>query len=77
MSLKNPTRVGPQMERAVSIVKANPGCCIRFVAVRIHKAAEQGTNNKLGYNPVHRAINAGLIQSKRLTNGRYILNVTE
>lgn len=56
-------RIGPQMAYAVSIVSANPGCCIRDVARRLHMAAANGRNNALGYNPVHRAIEAGLIQA--------------
>lgn len=65
-------RIGPQMKLAVSIVSHNPGCCIRFVGVQLHKACANGKNNALGYAPVHRAIAAGLIQAKRL-GSRYAL----
>ena len=67
-------RIGAQMARAVAYVAANPGCCIRDVANRLHIAAERGTNNALGYNPVHRAIKAGLIVARSgRRNGTYAL----
>lgn len=55
-------RIGPQMARAVDIVRNNPGCTMRFVAARLHWGALSGKDNACGYNPVHRAIDAGLIR---------------
>jgi len=54
-------RIGPQMELAVSIVRANPGIVTYHVAKRLHRACANGKNNALGYNPIHRALKAGLI----------------
>lgn len=68
-------RIGPQMARAVSIVAANPGCSIRFVAVRLHQCAANGKNNSYGYNPVHRAIRAGLIRDTGAHKNTYSLEV--
>lgn len=69
---KQSKRVGPKMQQAVDIVANNPGCCIRYVARRLHVAARSGMNNGLGYDPVHRAIKAGLI-SYAIVGGRYHL----
>jgi hypothetical protein len=60
------------MKYAAEIVNNNPGCSIRFVAVRLHVGASSGRNNALGYNPVHRAIDAGLITAK-YARGKYAL----
>lgn len=68
------TRIGPQMSRAVAIVAANPGCTKRFVAARLHIACREGRNNALGYDPVNRAIKAGLIKAT-YSAGRYSLTV--
>lgn len=68
-------RIGPQMERAVSIVAANPGCTMRFVAVRLHRAAANGKNNALGYNPVHRCLRAGLVRNVSTNRHVYKLEV--
>jgi hypothetical protein len=54
-------RIGPQMLRAVEIAARSPGCSILYIASRLHIAAENGRNNALGYNPVHRAVRAGLL----------------
>lgn len=56
--------VGRQMARAAAIVASNPGCSKLFVAVRLHVAAASGKNMALGYEPVNRAIKAGLITAK-------------
>ena len=53
--------LGPQMLAAAYYVSNHPGCAILPVAKNIHIGAEQGTNNALGYDPVHRAMRAGLI----------------
>ncbi|HNQ98373.1 MAG TPA: hypothetical protein PKN52_00155 [Trueperaceae bacterium] len=65
-------RVGPCMHEAVLIVRANPGTAILPVARAI------GPHGSLmyGYNAVHRAINAGLIDAQR-HGGRYSLTVSE
>lgn len=56
-------RIGPQMQRALAYVQSHPGCAILPVAQHLHVGARTGTNNALGYNPVHRAIKAGLIRN--------------
>ena len=69
-------RIGPQMERAVEIVRSNPGCSKLFVAARLHIGAANGTNNALGYEPVNRAIRAGLIVAKAGRGNSYSLVVS-
>lgn len=54
-------RIGPQMSAAVYYVSHNPGEAILPIAKRLHIGARRGTNNALGYSPVHRAISAGLL----------------
>lgn len=66
-------RIGPQMLSAVAFVAANPGCAILPVAKHLHVGARSGRNNALGYNPVHRAIKAGLIRAERSARGCYAL----
>lgn len=70
-------RIGPQMERAIIIVADNPGCNMLYVASRLHRACAAGKNNALGYNPVHRAIKAGLIIAKSGKGNSYALYVPE
>lgn len=67
-------RIGPQMRAAVAFVKLNPGCAILPVAKYLAIGARFGTNNAHGYNPVHRAIAAGLILAKKC-RGKYTLTV--
>jgi len=67
-------RIGPQMKAAVNYVLSHQGCCMRRVAEHLHIGARKGTNNALGYSPVHRAIKAGLIQAG-YAKGRYVLTV--
>lgn len=64
-------RIGKQMQRAVAVVRTNPGCAILPVARRI------GPNGSVryGYAAVHRAINAGLIVATQ-RNGIYSLTVS-
>jgi hypothetical protein len=69
-------RIGPQMKAATAYVARNPGCPIRPVAMFLHVGAARGTNNALGYNPVHRAIDAGLIKAT-VTRGVYSLEITD
>lgn len=64
-------RIGPQMARAIKIVSANPGCSKLTVARRI---APYGTGIQFGYRAVDRAIRAGEIVAKRLSN-RFALTV--
>lgn len=66
------TRIGPQMSRAARIVAANPGCSKLYVAAQLHIACRSGCNNALGYEPVNRAIRAGLIKAA-YSAGRYSL----
>lgn len=56
-------RIGYQMRRAADLVTQNPGCNKFFVASRLHRACASGRNNKLGYDPINRAIEAGLIRA--------------
>jgi len=70
------TRIGPQMSRAVAIVAANPGCSKRFVAMRISPHPIPSRNWALGYEPVNRAIRAGLIKAT-YSDGRYSLTVAD
>lgn len=55
-------RIGPKMMLAAKIVSENPGCNMYFVAKLLHPACMSGKNNKLGYEPVHRAVRAGVIR---------------
>lgn len=66
-------RIGAQMSRAAAIVAANPGCSMLFVAAKLHIGAARGTNCALGYNPVHRAIKAGLIVARSGKGNAYAL----
>ena len=68
------TRIGPQMARAIAIVESNPGCSKKFVAERISPHPVPARNWALGYEPVNRAIKAGLIHAVRRSN-RYELTV--
>lgn len=71
-------RIGPQMQAAVEFVRNNPGCAILPVAKHLHVAARNGKNNAFGYNPVHRAIRAGLIRkTPGARTGSYALFVAE
>jgi hypothetical protein len=70
------TRIGPQMKCAAEIVKLNPGCSIKFVAERISPHPMPEKNWALGYEPVHRAIAAGLIKAVRIRS-RYVLTAPE
>lgn len=64
-------RIGPRMAEAAAFVARNPGCCILDVG-RWLNPRTIGKNNAYAYNPVHRAIKAGLIRAKRVS-GRYSL----
>jgi hypothetical protein len=74
-------RIGPQMSYAVSIVRANPGCCKKFVAERIsplrYTQIPVSKDWALGYEPINRAIKAGLIKAALNANGSYSLTVVE
>jgi hypothetical protein len=65
-------RIGPQMKRAVWIVRNNPGCSKLFVAKQLFPRSP----TYFGYCPVNRAIKAGLIKFK-IHSGRYQLFVDE
>jgi hypothetical protein len=70
------TRIGPQMSRAAAIVAANPGCTKLFVAERITPHPIPSKNWKLGYEPINRAIRAGLIKAT-YSAGRYSLTAAD
>jgi hypothetical protein len=62
------TRIGPQMQRVIEIVRSNPGCSKKFVAERISPHPVPEKNWALGYAPVNRAIAAGLVAAERKGN---------
>lgn len=68
-------RIGPKMARAVDLVRANPGCSIKYVAERITPCVVASRNWAYGYNPVWRAIRAGLIQCGPGKGHSYSLSV--
>ncbi len=68
-------RIGPQMLAAVSYVARNPGCAILPAASSLSIGTRTGKNNAHGYNVVHRAIDAGLIDAT-VCKGRYSLYVS-
>lgn len=55
------TVIGPKMAEAVRIVRENPGCTKKFVAERISPCPRPSQNWAYGYDPINRAIRAGLI----------------
>lgn len=65
------------MQRAVYIVRNNPGCTKKFVAEIISPHPNPYMNWALGYNPVNRAIRAGLIRAVRVNSGKYALYSVE
>ena len=69
-------RIGPRMLEAVYFVAGHPGCAIRPCADAISPCPVPSRNNAYGYNPVHRAIDAGLI-SATYSRGRYSLTLTD
>lgn len=67
--------VGPRMKQAVAYVATHPHCSIIDVARHISPLHTQPERNwAYGYNPVHRAIAAGLIDAMRVGN-RYYLTI--
>lgn len=62
-------RVGRQMAKAAYYVKNHPGCAILPVSEYLGFTRNRGC----GYDPVHRAINAGLIIAKRGKGNSYAL----
>lgn len=54
--------IGPKMQEAVRIVTANPGKPMLHTAERLHRACAQRKNNAYGYNPIIRAVKAGLLR---------------
>ena len=75
--MSKPNRVGPQMQRAVEIVAANPGCHKILVARQITPCPVAEGNWAYGYNPINRAIKAGLIRAEQGSDGRYALYAEE
>ncbi len=61
-------RIGPRMQMAIDYVGRHDGCCKWDVAKAITPLSRYGLkcecNNALGYNPINRAIRAGLIRAK-------------
>lgn len=70
-------RIGSKMSLAVSVVAANPGCSIKFVAERISPCPVASRNWAYGYEPVNRAIRAGLILAGKGKGNAYSLTVAE
>lgn len=70
-------RIGPQMARAVAIVAANPGCTKMYVAECISPCPVPCQNWALGYEPVNRAIRAGLIRAESGKGNAYALYVED
>lgn len=69
-------RIGHRMQSAVDYVAAHPGCPIIDVARAITPLQDRPYGNwAYGYNPVHRAIHAGILDAVRLASGRYSLTV--
>ena len=65
-------RPGPKMLAAAAVVAAHPGCHMRFVVSQIDPDC---TYMAKGYQPIHRAIDAGLIRAERASemSGQYRL----
>lgn len=70
-------RIGPAMAAAVWHVAQKPGCCKKYVAERISPHPQPSRNWALGYEPVNRAIRAGLLKAERQANGVYVLTLPE
>lgn len=67
------TRIGPRMQAAVEFVRANPGCPIKPVAEHITPCPRADMDWSCGYEPVHRAIRAGLIRAGSGKGNAYAL----
>ncbi len=68
-------RIGRAMARAVAYVETHPGCVMRDAARAVHVGA-YGRNNALGYDPIHRAIRAGVLtRAPGPRRGTYVLTV--
>lgn len=61
-------RIGKAMMRAVWYVERNPGCVMYSAAIAASPHGSRTRNNALGYDPVHRAIKAGLIRAEANTS---------
>ena len=77
MKKVNGIRIGEQMERATAIVRDNPGCSKKFIAELISPHPMPEKNWALGYEPVNRAISAGMIDAEITASGTYRLTVSE
>ena len=66
-------RIGYQMQNAVDLVRDNPGCSKKFVAERISPCPVPSRNWALGYEPINRAIKAGLITYQAGKGNSYAL----
>jgi len=52
------------MRRVAEYVARHPGCVMRHAADYVNPHPEPWRNNALGYRPVHRAIEAGLVRQE-------------
>jgi hypothetical protein len=66
-------RIGPQMAKAAYYVKHHPGTAILPVGEYLGFTRNRG----YGYDPVHRAIRAGLIVARAGKGNSYALYPTE
>ena len=69
-------RIGPQMQAAVYYVSRTPGTAIRPIGEYLGFTRKRG----YGYDPVHRAIKAGLlvnVPAQRTGRGQYALYTPE
>jgi hypothetical protein len=75
--MKFTPRHGRQMLRAALFVASNPGCAKIDVARHISPHPIPCRNWSLGYEPVDRAIRAGLIRAERGRGNTYRLYAAE
>lgn len=69
--------IGRAMARAIAYVERHPGCVMRDAARAVHIGA-RGKNNALGYDPIHRAIRAGVLtRAPGPRRGTYVLSVRD
>ena len=69
-------RPGAKMLAAAAVVAAHPGCHMKFVIQQIDPTCTYWAK---GYQPIHRAIDAGLIRAERASemSGQYRLYPTQ
>lgn len=69
-------KIGHRMQQAIEYVKTHPNCCKKHVAEWITPCRRPEQNWAYGYNPVNRAIAAGLINCE-WKNGKSLLTLTK